>query len=369
MNRRFTLALAAFLGLAPAVVNAQIAVDGTLNANELGSGPGLYQLAGQYTGVHSAANRGLAALYIGATDSTLNIMVVASPEKSDYNAILLYLDAPHASGIPAGTQLGGGDDNSSQFRSRPTLDMPMDYGYRITVAPSGNDNVYLSRIDYTGTPNTDGRYRDTYLGPTNKTGNNLVITDPVSNTVGAHFAYQTGAADVAANGSTGWEFSIPLSTVGGATTGDLFNMMVAYVADNTEFYTDIIPQIPNLSTALGLDPDFTARIGAQYTGFRIGSGPTATRKANAQAPQIQIEGQPVTASSAMLCTIPSGTRQIISEVYNPLGQKVATLVNETHPVAGSRRVGLADVAQLPAGSYVLNTLIGENLFTTHLVVE
>lgn len=62
---------------------------------------------------------------MSTTATTLNVMVVASPEQTAaYSALALYLDMPNETGAAANTQLAGGDDKSSQLRSRLTLDMP-----------------------------------------------------------------------------------------------------------------------------------------------------------------------------------------------------------------------------------------------------
>ncbi|UOQ74085.1 hypothetical protein [Hymenobacter cellulosilyticus] len=160
MKKIFTLSAVAALTAASLGAQAQITVDGTLAASEIGTGAGKYQLVGTYTGTHSAADRGLKALYMGTTATTLNIMVVASPEKGDYNALLLYLDAPNKTGVAANTRLPIGSDNTSQFNSQPTLDMPVDYGFRLTVSPfatNGSGDVYHSKIDYTANLNSAGK--------------------------------------------------------------------------------------------------------------------------------------------------------------------------------------------------------------------
>ena len=213
MKNLFTLSALAALTVASFGAQAQFTLDGTLSPAEVGTGPGKYQLVGTYTGTHSVANRGLKALYMGTTATTINFMVVASPEAtSGYNALVMYLDAPRKTGIAAGTRLPGGDDNTSQFKHRPTLDMQVDYGFRLTASPlNGTDmNVYNSKIDYTVAPNAAGRYPDKYLGPMGKTGTGFTVTDATTNVVGARVSYKTSATgDVTANTTTGWEFEYP----------------------------------------------------------------------------------------------------------------------------------------------------------------
>ncbi len=94
MKKFATLSALTALALASFGAQAQFTVDGTLSPAEMGTGTGKYQLVGTYTGTHSIADRGLKALYVGTTATTLNIMVVASPEIDGYNSLLFYLDAP-----------------------------------------------------------------------------------------------------------------------------------------------------------------------------------------------------------------------------------------------------------------------------------
>ena len=83
MKKRFTLSALAALALGSFGAQAQFTVNGTLSPAEIGTGPGKYQLVGNYTGAHNQPDRGLKALYVGTTATTLNIMVVASAETGD----------------------------------------------------------------------------------------------------------------------------------------------------------------------------------------------------------------------------------------------------------------------------------------------
>ena len=76
MKPLLTLATMAAL-LAPSLsVSAQFVVDGVAGTTEFGTGPGKYQLAAAYTGNYLDADRGLKALYVGSTATTLNLMLV-----------------------------------------------------------------------------------------------------------------------------------------------------------------------------------------------------------------------------------------------------------------------------------------------------
>lgn len=369
MKKTVTLAAAALL-FGSLSAQAQFTVDGQLGAAELGTGLGKYQLAGAYTNAHSVADRGLKALYVGTTATTLNVLLVASPEKTDYNALVFYLDMPNKTGIAAGTRLPGGDDNTSQLRHRPTLDFQADYAFRITVSPlsnTGTFNVYLSKLDYTATPNTAGRYPDKYLGPTDKTGAALTVTDQTTNIVGAKFAYRT-TASVAANNSTGWELELPLAALGGAASGSVLNMMAAYVGDNGDFFSDVLPQVAGQTTDLGVDPNFALIAGRQSFAYQAGNGPLASRAATAEALGLQAYPNPVTAASQLRYTVSGGAQPVSVEVYNSLGQQVLRLLDAEQP-AGQHAASLGALRQLAAGNYLVKLRVGTQLTSRRVVVE
>lgn len=369
MKKLFTLSTLAALAAVSLDAQAQFTVDGTLSAAEIGTGTGKYQLLGTYTNAHSAADRGLKAIYMGTTATTLNIMVVASPEKTDYNALLLYLDAPNKTGIAANTRLPAGSDNSSQFRSQPTLDMPVDYGFRLTASPlaGGDANAYHSKIDYTTTPNSAGKYPDIYLGSTNKTGTAFTVTDAASGVLGAKVSFKTSATgSVAANTTTGWEVEYPLAALGGASTNNVFRVMAAYVGDNAEFYSDVLPQIAGQTAALGADPNFSNIAGNQNYTYQMGVGVLASRQATAEL-QAAAYPNPVAATSRLAYTVP-GTAAVTVDVYNSLGQKALTLLNDQQ-AAGTHTLTLAPLSKLTAGTYLVTLRVGTQLSTHRVVVE
>ncbi|RZK35468.1 MAG: hypothetical protein EOO57_09045, partial [Hymenobacter sp.] len=168
MKKFSTLSALAVMTLGALTAQAQFTVDGTLGTTEVGTGTGKYQLVGTYTNAHSVTDRGLKALYMGTTATTLNIMVVASPEQTGYSHLVLYLDMPNKTGIAAGTPLPGSSNGGSPLQQKPTMDMPTtDYGFRITMSPlnDANNVMYLSRVDYTATA-TPNVYAETGMGST-----------------------------------------------------------------------------------------------------------------------------------------------------------------------------------------------------------
>jgi hypothetical protein len=374
MKKLFTLSTLAVLSAAAFSAQAQFTVDGTLNSAEMGTGTGKYQLVGTYTGTttHSIADRGLKALYVGTTATTLNIMVVASPEINGYNSLLLYLDVPNKTGIAAGTRLPGssntGNDGRESLRQRPTLDMPTDYGFRMTTSPLGDANggaIYLSRVDYTITPGTTG-YGEIGEGAGKKNG---TITTDTNDPAGVKTAFQTSATgSVATNTSTGWEFEIPLAALGGAATGSNLNMMAAYIDDFRSFNSDVLPQIKDQTTALGIDPDFTAIPGKQFFTYQVGLGVLAARSAS---PTLQATAypNPVATESRVTYTVVDQAQPVTVTAFNSLGQHALTLLDGATQPAGEHSLALAPLQKLAAGVYLLQVRAGSQLTTQRVVVQ
>ncbi|MBF9239292.1 T9SS type A sorting domain-containing protein [Hymenobacter sp. BT683] len=371
MKNLFTLPLMAALATASLGAQAQFTVDGTLAATEVGTGTGKYQLVGTFAGTHSKPDRGLKALYVGTTATTLNVMIVASPEINEYNSMVFYLDVPNKTGIAANTQLPGssnsGNGGRESLRQRPTLDMPVDYGFRLTTSPflDANNAIYLSRVDYTVTPGANG-YDEIGMGAGRKDG---TLTTDANDPAGAKTAFQTSATgSVAANTTTGWEFEIPLAALGGAAAGSNLNMMVAYIDDFKSFNSDVLPSIATQTTALGIDPNFTTIPGKQFYTYQVGTGVLATRTGSAPALQAAAYPNPLAATSRLAYTVPTSAQPVTVEVYNSLGQKALSLVNATQ-AAGRHDVALAPLHGLAAGSYLVTLRVGQYLSRHRVVVE
>lgn len=361
----FTLAAMGALTVASLTAHAQFTLDGQATAAEIGTGAGKYQLAGTYSGNHLDADRGLKALYVGYTATTLNILVAGSAEAAtsgNYRALVLYLNTPLRSGAPAGVQLGGAD-NQSPLKHRPTLDMQADYGFRVSVGPGATD-VYFSNASYvtgTGAP-TAGT--DTYVGSGNKNG--TVVTSTATVLPGTRFAYLNTANLTANTGNAGLEIEIPLSALGTPllTAGSRLDLFAAYTDGDGVFFSDVIPQITGRTTTLGADPNFTTIAGSQSVAFSLGTGVLASRSAVAEGLDFQVYPNPASAASTIAYTVPAGRQPVSLAVYNALGQRVRALASAEQ--AGSQQFALGS---LPAGAYLVKLQIGDQLTSRKVVVQ
>lgn len=373
MKPLFTFFAAGLLTAAALTAHAQFTVDGQAMAAEIGTGIGKYQLAATYAGTHLDADRGLQALYVGYTATTLNIMVVGSAESANttgaYRALILYINTPGRPGSAAGVQLIGGNDGPSPLKHKPTLDMITDYGFRASVGPTSSKpgDVYFSRVSYvTGTTVMPGN--DTFIGAGSKTGGQAVAPATLD-LAGSKFAYNNTATLTANTTNSGFEIEIPLAVLSSPASpvavGSDVDLFAAYTDGDGVFFSDVLPAIPGRTTTLGTDPDFTPIPGNQFITYIIGSGVLASRDALANELSFQVYPNPAHASATIAYTVPAGTAKPVAlNVYNSLGQRVRTL-------AGGLQTGRQQLplGRLPAGAYLVKLQVGDQLTSRKLLVE
>ena len=373
MKHLFSLVATGCLAAASFSARAQFTVDGRASAAEIGTGAGKYQLAGTYTGNHLDTDRGLKALYVGYTATTLNVMLVASGEALDattsygYRGLVLYLNTPARAGAPAGLQLAGGDNTQSPLKHRPTLDMQVDYGFRASIgsAAATASDVYFSAASYvTGTTVTAGS--DPYVGQGSKAG--VLVTAASSLTVlpGTKYAYFNTATLTANTTNAGFEIEIPLAALGGTalTAGSRVDIMAAYTDADGVFFSEVIPQIAGRTTTLGTDPNFTTIAGTQAVAFALGTGVLASRSATASALDFSVYPNPAQGAATVAYRVPTSQQPVSLAVYNAMGQLVRSVANEVQ--TGGQQVALG---RLAAGAYLVKLQVGSQLTSRKLVVE
>ncbi|MDB5235982.1 MAG: Por secretion system C-terminal sorting protein [Hymenobacter sp.] len=364
MKPIFTLAAIGALAAASLTAQAQFTIDGKADAAEIGTGVGKYQLAGTYSGNHLDTDRGLKALYVGYTATTLNILVAGSAEAAtsgNYRALMVYLNTPARAGAPAGVQLGGAD-NQSPLKHRPYLDLQTDYGFRVSVGPGATD-VYFSNVSYVTGAGAPTAGTDTYVGAGNKNG--TAVTSTTTVLPGTRFAYLNTANLTANTTNAGLEIEIPLAALGGTApgAGSRLDLFAAYTDGDGGFFTDVIPQIPNRTVTLGVDPNFTTIAGTQAVAFVLGTGVLASHEAVARSLDFQVYPNPALASSTITYTV--ANQQAVSlEVYNGLGQRVRSMASGLQ--AGRQQFVLGS---LPAGTYLVKLQVGDQLTSRQVVVQ
>ncbi|MFD1470300.1 T9SS type A sorting domain-containing protein [Hymenobacter caeli] len=373
MKNLFSLLTAGTLALGALSAQAQFTVDGVLSSTEIGTGVGKYQLAGSYTGTHLEADRGLQALYVGYTATTLNIMVVGVGESAsgNYRALILYLNTAGRTGTAKGTKLIGGNDGPSPLVHKPTLDMEVDYGFRASIGATSNtaSDVYFSRVSYvTGTTIAPGT--DSYIGQGSKAGAQVVAGSSTADLAGSKFAYKNAGTITTNTANNGFEVEIPLTMLGTATSpvtvGSTIDLFAAFTDGGGVFTSaDIIPQVAGRTTAFGADPDFTLIPGTQAVSFVLGTGALASRAGVATGLGFGVYPNPAEQAAATAAyLVPSGRQDVALSVYNTMGQLVRSVARG--PQVGPQQVSLG---ALPAGAYLVRLQVGDQATSRTLLVH
>lgn len=360
------VAMPAFLA-ASLTVSAQFVVDGVASATEIGTGPGKYQLAAAYTGNHLDPDRGLKALYVGSTATTLNFMLVGSAESptGGFRALILYLNTPARPGAAAGTALPGGSDVLSPLKHKPTMDMVVDYGFRVSIGATGGpaNDVFFSNVSYVaGTTIAPGT--DAYIGQGSKAG--AVVTAAATAPLpGMKCSYANTASLTANTSNSGLEIEIPLAAFGpGVASGSRIDLFATYTDGAGVFYSETIPAIAGRTTALGIDPSFAAIAGTQALAFELGAGVLAARSAAPGTFGFGLYPNPAHSTATIAYTVPGGRPAVSLAVFNALGQRVRTLLPT--PQAGPQQWQLSD---LPAGMYLVKLQIGDQYTSGRVMLE
>lgn len=274
---------------------------------------------------------------MGYTATTLNIMVVGVAESTaGYHALVVYLNTAGRTGTAKGTKLAGGD-GQSPLKHKPTMDMEVDYGFRVSVGPTSAtaSDAYFSRVSYvTGTSVAAGT--DTCIGQGSKAGAPVVAGTGTADITGAKFAYKNAGTVTANAANNGFEIEIPLAALGTATSpvaaGSNIDLFAAYTDGDGVFTTaDIIPQVAGRTTAFGADPDFTTIPGNQFVTFTLGTGALATRGAVADDLSFGVYPNPTRQAATAAYQVPTGRQSVALSVYNTLGQLVRSAARAPRP--------------------------------------
>ncbi len=371
MNPYLTLAAIGALTAASLTASAQFTVDGKASADEMGTGPGKYQLAASYSGNHLDADRGVTALYAGYTATTLNLMVVGSAESASGSsrAIVLYLNTKANAGAPAGTALIGGNDGTSPLKHKPTLDQKVDFGFRVSVGPTSGmaSDVYFSNVSYVSDKPLTVPGTDAPTGQGSKSG--AVVTAAAGTPLpGTKYAYLNTASLTANTNNAGLEIEIPLSSLGTnevLKAGSTIDLFAAFTDGDGVFFSETLPQIAGQALALGANPSFPGIAGTQSVAFVLSAAPLASHSEVANSFAFNVYPNPARASSTIAYTVPGGGQQPVSlAVYNAMGQRVRTLFSAKQ--GGSQQLPLGS---LPAGAYFVKLQIGDQATSRKLVVE
>ena len=363
MKKIFTLAAATTLAAASFGAQAQITLDGKVEAAEVSTAFAVnkYQRVSVFTGTHSVADKGLKELYVGNSATKLNIAVVGSfGQAESFPGVILYLNVPGKTGVPAGTQLAGGAAGDSPLKQKPTMDFEVDYGVRINFDRTPANGGYFSFADYSN-GNVAGGVPDSYQG---NARDGMILT--ASATTGplkdAKIAY-TAAATLTATTNQAIEFEFDMAALG-LTAVSRVDMFVAYVNDGGIFTTDIFPPVAGRTTAFSPDQNFTAIAGNQFLSYNLTTGILATRGAVAKALKFGVYPNPGNSADAKVYyTVPQGKQDVSLSVFDAMGRKVRSFGGAQ---AGEQSYALRS---LRAGIYVVKLSVGGQETSGKMVIE
>ena len=386
MKKLTTLTLGAALAVTALSAHAQIALDGVIGANELGTGAGKYQSLGAFTTPHVAGKgfglAGLLHLY-GANNAGKLYVGIAGTIEPGGNNFQLYMDLPNKTGVPVGTPLPAIATEGTVFGTDPkkptdnTSGTKLDLEADAVIALTGQGDVQAAiysattgqakslgggaSISTDGTPNTlsnaetTGDYslfKGTRVAYTTSTDNSL-ITNPGNDNGG-------GA------GSNALEYEFDTKALGLPSGASVVKVMVAYVSPDGYWSSDVIPEVTgNGNQNLEFRPDFTALPGTQAA--QINAVALSTRQADEAVVALSVFPNPSQGESTIAYQV-RGQAQTVSVVVTDLiGRPVQTLLNRQQ--AGGIQELKVNHSVLAAGTYLVKVQVGDRVATRKLVLN
>jgi len=381
MKKHLTAITASALALSSLTVQAQITLDGVVNANEIGAGN--YVSLGAFTPTHVPGAGfgmfGLLRLYGANTGHKFYVALAGNPEPSGNN-FQLYMDLPGRAGVPAGTPLpditGLGtvfDPNDPTKNYGGTkLDMDVDAAFAMHGSGDVQAAVFSSATSATAKS----------LG-----GGAAILTDgtvnpiPASETTGVYrlfagtqVAYLASPTNLDGNpgslngggaGSLALEMEFDNAAMGLPSGSSIVHLLAAYVSGDGYWSSDVIPEVTgNGNNNLGFRPDFSALAGTQSATLSVVLG---TRQADEAVVAMSVFPNPAKGLSTISYRVLGGAQPVAVVVSDLVGRQAKTLLNQT------QRAGIHDLkvqpGDLAAGTYLVKVQVGDKVATRKLVVE
>jgi len=374
MRKFFTLAAIGTLAATSLSAQAQITLDGVINAGEIGAGR--YVSLGQYTAPHPAGfgDWGLLQMYGANTSSKLYIALAGTMERSG-NGFTLYVDLPNMTGVPTGTALPPITAAGSTFeRGGAILDLPTtDLGINLKGDAAGQVPqvaVYTSA--------TAGTAAD--LGPVlPASGTAVALTSnaafPMFN--GARMAYKDspdgkvltnpGNANGGGAGSYGWEIELDRTALGLPAGASIVRLFAAYTSNTNYWASDVIPEVlngtaPNTAN-FAFDPDFTQEAGTQAATFNVVLG---TKQADEASVAMSVFPNPTNSQATVTYRVLDKAEHVNVVLTDLLGRPVRTL-QDGKQSAGFQNISLNN-ADIAAGTYMVRVQVGDKVATRKVVL-
>ncbi|MBO2010203.1 T9SS type A sorting domain-containing protein [Hymenobacter negativus] len=387
MNKTFTLALVTALTGGALNAQAQITLDGVVNANEIGTTSGQYASLGAFTTAHVGSagfgNAGLLRMY-GANSPTKLYIALAGTIEASGNNFQLYMDLPNRTGVPVGTALPSIATNATVFGSfvdnngnphsigGTKLELEAD----AAIATTGNLDVQAAI--YTSTAGVAKSLGDGLSATATNNGQPSTIP-PASTTgvyslfAGTRVAYLASPTDITGNpgnangggaGSYALEYEFNRTSLGLPSGASIVRVMAAYVSGDGFWSSDVIPEIPgNGNNNLGFNPDFTTLAGNQAAPLNVVV--TSARQADAAVVAMSVFPNPVQGESTISYQV-LGSQNVAVRITDLLGREVSTLLNAKQS-AGFHELRVSGDALTP-GLYLAKVQVGDKVATRRLEV-
>lgn len=362
MKKLFTLGALGLLASFGA--QAQITLDGRIQANEKGATVGQYQSLGTFDNARGFGDWGLKEAFVGE-DANFIYVAINGTVEGNGNSFQIFFDVPSRTGIAACTALPAAPsatgDPTSFASMTAVMEMPTDAG----VAFRYNATVpQLELADYTlPTPASQ------ILGTMDDQGTAGTFLSGV-----AKAAYKTTTdGKVTSNTDEGLEFAFAKAAYG-ITSGTAIKIFVLQNNGDGGFLSsDYIPDNPTLTTAdpaanLGAGPDFCLDVpGTQFNTYTAGAVFNGLPKLNEVAINFSVSPNPIEGQEAAVAfTVPNRDEVVSLVVSDLLGRPVSVLANGKLPM-GEQRFSLK-TAGLSAGQYIVKLMMGDKVATRKVSV-
>lgn len=382
MKKITTLALVATLAAATLSAQAQITLNGIVDANEIGAAAGKYTSLGAFTPLHVGNDgfgfNGLLRMYAANSNSKLYIALAGSIEKGNNN-FQLYMDLPGKTGVPVGTALPAIAGNGTSFATDPTDPKKriggtkMDLEVDAAIALTGNGDVQAA-VFPSATSATAQSIGSGGAITTDGTPNTLTATGAYALFNTTRVAYKASPTNITDNpgnangggaGSYAVEYEFDRAALGLPSGASIVRVMAAYVSGDAFWSSDVIPEVTgNGNSNLGFQPDFTALAGTQAATINVAV--LSTRRADEAVVAMSVFPNPAQGESTISYQVQGSAQPVAVRVTDLLGREVRTLVDAKQS-AGFHEMNVA-TGDLAVGAYLVKVQVGDKTATRRLAV-
>lgn len=397
MKKLITLAAAGTLAATAFNAQAQMTVDGVLNATEIGAAnTGKYVLIGKYTNPRGFGDYGLLSLYAANTGNKIYFFVAGTVQNdaSSSNSFQLFLDLPGVAGAsasPTALPAGAGGTTFSGIAGIK-LDIAPDMGLAIKgngTGVGGNAGTIVPQaVIYTSATAAVDRDLAPEL-PNSGAAVTVAATSsatPFTRLAGARMAYRNSvdgkittnpgntipntAATYGAAGSFGWEIELDRTALQVTAPGAIGVFVVQNNGGGDYLSTDFIPQTTSPVTTNGGNlananaVDFATVAGLQRGTFNVVA--LGSRAADEASVAMNVYPNPASSQATVAYRVLDRAQNVNIVLTDLMGRQVRVLENSAK-AAGTQTVSF-NTSDVAAGSYLVRVQVGDKVATRKVVL-